>query len=477
KENLVCVCVCVCVKQIRPLPLCSSISLQIHSIQMPINSTFTFNSNFNFNFKFIHRSSPSSLSLNNFSISSSPSRFLLRFCTTRLSSALSHAPPLPPPENETPPFCLFSDFEVNVLGYPKVKVLREKMDLIGIVCDEHCIPGKYYCLFCPKIYSRLTVQGWSFNGEELISSCDSNWIFADGRLAFNGFSKTEKMVGRSSKESLVLEPLCDEMFFYMVRAPPVMSFLGAGLISYFSMRMISQETLERNVVMQVVGRQVAIAFTYRQNGQLVGCKYRTMDKRFWQEKGTAKFLYGIDDINDADELIIVIHLLSSTFRNILYIPLKVEGEMDKLSVEEAGFLNCISVPGGAPSKVSTDTIPPIEKREAVKHNFEKPDTLRMDFWKHPQKDSAYQYLWGCKDYLDKVSRIILATDSDVPGQALAEELARRLGKHRCWRVDWPYKDGFNRFKDANEVTFLLSIVIHKVFAPLKVASELYNRNE
>lgn len=49
--------------------------------------------------------------------------------------------------------------------------------------------------------------------------------------------------------------------------------------------------------------------------------------------------------------------------------------------------------------------------------------------------------------------------------------------NRCWRVDWPYKDGFNRFKDANEVTFLLSIVIHKVFAPLKVASELYNRNE
>ncbi|XP_008445790.1 primase homolog protein isoform X2 [Cucumis melo] len=347
---------------------------------MPINSTFTFNSNFNFNFKFIHRSSPSSLSLNNFSISSSPSRFLLRFCTTRLSSALSHAPPLPPP----------------------VKVLREKMDLIGIVCDEHCIPGKYYCLFCPKCKGgRLMERSLSLHviptGDFAMWRCfrfECGWagrIFADGRLAFNGFSKTEKMVGRSSKESLVLEPLCDE------------------LISYFSMRMISQETLERNVVMQVVGRQVAIAFTYRQNGQLVGCKYRTMDKRFWQEKGTAKFLYGIDDINDADELIIV------------------EGEMDKLSVEEAGFLNCISVPGGAPSKVSTDTIPPIEK------------------------DSAYQYLWGCKDYLDKVSRIILATDSDVPGQALAEELARRLGKHRCWRVDWPYKDGFNRFKDANEV--------------------------
>jgi hypothetical protein len=28
--------------------------------------------------------------------------------------------------------------------------------------------------------------------------------------------------------------------------------------------------------------QYIIAFTYRQNGAIVGCKYRTMEKRFWQ---------------------------------------------------------------------------------------------------------------------------------------------------------------------------------------------------
>jgi len=28
--------------------------------------------------------------------------------------------------------------------------------------------------------------------------------------------------------------------------------------------------------------QNVIAFTYRQNGLLVGCKYRTIEKRFWQ---------------------------------------------------------------------------------------------------------------------------------------------------------------------------------------------------
>lgn len=43
-------------------------------------------------------------------------------------------------------------------------------------------------------------------------------------------------------------------------------------------------------------------------------------------------------------------------------------------------------------------------------------------------------------------RIYLATDSDAPGIRLREELARRLGKSRCWIVRYP-----NDCKDANEV--------------------------
>jgi Toprim domain len=39
--------------------------------------------------------------------------------------------------------------------------------------------------------------------------------------------------------------------------------------------------------------------------------------------------------------------------------------------------------------------------------------------------------------LDQAARIVLATDNDGPGQALAEELSRRLGRERCWRVRWP----------------------------------------
>lgn len=122
-----------------------------------------------------------------------------------------------------------------------------------------------------------------------------------------------------------------------------------------------------------------------------------------------KIFYGLDDIKEAAEIIIV------------------EGEIDKLSMEEAGLLNCVSVPDGAPEKVSTKELPILEK------------------------DTAYRYLWNCKDYLDQASRIILATDGDAPGQALAKELARRLGNERCLLVRWPKKDEFDCFKDANEV--------------------------
>ena len=44
---------------------------------------------------------------------------------------------------------------------------------------------------------------------------------------------------------------------------------------------------------------------------------------------------------------------------------------------------------------------------------------------------------SCAGELDAAARIILATDNDAPGNALAEELARRLGRERCFRVRWP----------------------------------------
>jgi len=204
-----------------------------------------------------------------------------------------------------------------------------------------------------------------------------------------------KVYRKISEEGLNLEPLCDE------------------LVAYFSQRQISAETLRRNKVMQRKWKnKISIAFTYRRDGVVVGCKYREVDKKFSQEANTEKIFYGLDDIKRAQDIIIV------------------EGEIDKLSMDEAGYRNCVSVPDGAPPKVSIKI----------------PDR---------DQDKKYQYLWNCKDYLDSASRIILATDADPPGQALAEELARRLGKERCWRVKWPKKNETDTCKDANEVLMFL----------------------
>ncbi|KAH9627405.1 hypothetical protein KSS87_001244 [Heliosperma pusillum] len=166
---------------------------------------------------------------------------------------------------------------------------------------------------------------------------------------------------------------------------------------------------EKSLSLKPLCDEIAVAFTYRRDGVLVSCKYRDDLKQFWQEPGTEQILYGLDDIKNASDIIIV------------------EGEMDKLAMEEAGFLNCVSVPHGAPAKVSPKQLP------------------------SPDQDSKYQYLWNCMEYFRKASRIILATDGDQPGQALAEELSRRLGRERCWRVKWPKKNELEHFKDANEV--------------------------
>ncbi|KAE9461472.1 hypothetical protein C3L33_06629, partial [Rhododendron williamsianum] len=294
--------------------------------------------------------------------------------------------------------------------------LRQKMESVGIDSNL-CRPGQYNGLICPmckggdsmeKSLSLFITQ----DGNSALWTCfrakcgwrGSTSAFADGKSTYRQMSQIPKVkqIRKIAEESLELEPPCGE------------------LLSYFAERMISRETLQRNSVMQRRWNdEIVIAFPYRRNGVLVNCKYRDINKKFWQEKDTEKILYGLDDIKDASDIIIVV----SHDGTLLF----VEGEMDKLSMEEAGFRNCVSVPDGAPATVSKKELPSEEQ------------------------DTKYQYLWNCKEYLEKASRIILATDGDPPGQALAEELARRLGRERCWRVRWPKKNDVGYFKDANEV--------------------------
>ena len=134
-----------------------------------------------------------------------------------------------------------------------------------------------------------------------------------------------------------------------------------------------------------------IQFNYYVGGQLTNVKYRDGRKNFKLYKGAEKVFYNIDNIVGYDYCVIV------------------EGEMDVLALHEAGITNAISVPNGAAL-----------------------NTNNLD------------YLDNCIDYFDDMSKIIIAVDSDAPGQALQTELIRRLGAETC------YITTFDDCKDANE---------------------------
>jgi len=196
---------------------------------------------------------------------------------------------------------------------------------------------------------------------------------------------------------------------YVKPEPLPVTALRPSIIKWFADRGISETTLdetkvnERKVYMpQIESLSMSIAFPYYKNGELINIKYRDAHKNFRLEAGAQRGFYGIDDIVGED-----IHCVI------------VEGEIDKLSLWEAGIRTCLSVPDGAPPVNSSD----------YSSKFE----YLNDPWLHTEKFS-------------NVSRFVIAVDNDGPGNKLEDELSRRLGRDRCYRVIWP-KD----CKDANDV--------------------------
>ena len=117
--------------------------------------------------------------------------------------------------------------------------------------------------------------------------------------------------------------------------------LSPAELHWLKDRGISETTARRNRVgaarayIPALGREAdCIAFPYFRDGQLINIKFRALEqKAFTQVKGAETILYSLDDIADSKTAIIV------------------EGEPDKLALEEAGFCNVVSVPDGAPAQV------------------------------------------------------------------------------------------------------------------------------
>jgi twinkle protein len=196
---------------------------------------------------------------------------------------------------------------------------------------------------------------------------------------------TFKRLGKADKDYVIpdVEPV-------LVQNPKV--------VAWFESRGISAQTLndlnisEGPEFMPQTGQQEnTIQFNYFIGGQLVNVKYRDGRKNFKLYKGAEKVFYNIDASVGYDTVIIV------------------EGEMDVLSFHEAGIKNVISVPNGA-----------------TLHN------------------NNLDYLDACIDYFADKEKVIIAVDSDEAGQALQQELVRRLGAELCYTLD------FEDVKDAND---------------------------
>jgi len=173
---------------------------------------------------------------------------------------------------------------------------------------------------------------------------------------------------------------------------------SSKVVEWFKSRGISQNTLEALNVsegsefMPQTGKQEnTIKFNYFMGNQLINIKYRDGRKNFKLYKGAEKVFYNINSIVGHNSVVIV------------------EGEIDALSLHEAGVPNVISVPNGA----------------TLNHN-------NLD------------YLDNCIDYFEDKDKIILAVDADEPGTMLKQEFIRRLGAENCYIVD------FLDCKDANE---------------------------
>jgi len=174
--------------------------------------------------------------------------------------------------------------------------------------------------------------------------------------------------------------------------------LTSKVTKWFGTRGISQRTLDDlNVsegpeyMPQTNKEENTIKFNYMMGGNLINVKYRDGRKNFKLYKGAEKIFYNIDSIVGHNFCVIV------------------EGEMDVLALHEVGIKNVISVPNGA--------------------------TLN---------NNNLNYLDNCIDYFTDKDKIIIAVDQDEPGQALQQELIRRLGAEIC------YTCSFDDCKDANE---------------------------
>ena len=171
-------------------------------------------------------------------------------------------------------------------------------------------------------------------------------------------------------------------------------------IDYMKSCGISEETVRKyGITAQKDNPDILSIPFFDWNGELTFIKYRNTkyrkgdsDSKEWCEKGAKPILYGIPFVDYSNKTLVI-----------------TEGQIDSLSLYEAGIPNAVSVPMG-------------------KNNF---DWINL-----------------CWDFLCEFSEIIVFGDHENGEVTLADELNRRLKKHIIKVVK---TDDYHGLKDANDI--------------------------
>ena len=196
-------------------------------------------------------------------------------------------------------------------------------------------------------------------------------------------------------------PVLDKPKKNYTKPQPKLQKVSNKILEWFESRGISNNTLLLAKVTESFEKvedteMNMICFNYFRNEELVNIKFRSGNKKFKMVPGAELIFYNLDCLKLKRPYIII-----------------VEGEMDVLTMIECGEFGVLSVPNGA------------------------------------SKGQRMEYLDNCWKELEGVEKILIAADSDEPGQALKDELIRRLGPDRCYIPQYP-----EGRKDANEIMLL-----------------------
>ena len=199
----------------------------------------------------------------------------------------------------------------------------------------------------------------------------------------------------------------------VTRIPTQLNYNVEIIKDFFKGRGVHLDTLDKLPAMTTGMRHFhgedkqAVGFIYGPRENPTAIKWRSVDGKAFSCDGAPRSFYGIENIDEEDEDLTI-----------------VEGECDVIALASVG-IRAVSCPNGAPAKVSQNRV-------------------------SPEEDNKFSYIWEERDRIERCKRVVLATDNDQAGEALAEEIARRVGRAKCWRVKFP-----EEIKDGNDAVQIL----------------------